>query len=184
MLPEQWQTERLQVRNALPGDVDRLQAVFNANNHVEVWDPTFRYAPRDEIAELVDASVAGLSKRGKPFQLQTFGPDPQTLAGYYHMTFGVPRPEVIWFSMFVIHPDFQQHRYGPEVMADVHRHFAALPQMTTAWAEVWLKNWPALRFWTACGYNRIVEFDGDRVYSAEGHASVILAYVFREQARK
>ena len=32
------------------------------------------------------------------------------------------------------------------------------------------KNWPALRFWTATGFNRVVEIRGDKVYSDKSFA--------------
>jgi ribosomal protein S18 acetylase RimI-like enzyme len=37
-----------------------------------------------------------------------------------------------------------------------------------------LNNWPALRFWTRAGYDKIVMIAGDKVYSDEADAYVML----------
>jgi ribosomal protein S18 acetylase RimI-like enzyme len=37
-----------------------------------------------------------------------------------------------------------------------------------------LKNWPALRFWTRAGYDKIVRIDGDKVDFDEADAYVML----------
>ena len=39
---------------------------------------------------------------------------------------------------------------------------------------VHLKNWPALRFWTKIGFDKIIDIVGDELYSADTFASVIL----------
>lgn len=180
MLPTRWRSDRLLLRDARLDDVDRLLALFNANSFVAPWDPTFRAIERPEMERLVEASLAGFSPKGKPFQLQCFcaGP-PDQIAGYYHMTFGAPEIDTIWISMFVIDPGLQRHKYGSEAIAGVNAHFHRLGRFRAAWAQVWLKNWPALRFWTRAGYNRVVSIEGDAVYAPDTQASVILEFEVR-----
>jgi diamine N-acetyltransferase len=187
MVPSVWQTERLMMRNAALDDVDRLREIFNANAHIGIWDATFQPVAREEIATLVHDSLAGCTRGTLPFQLQCIctqstasgeaaGVRDSLIVGYYHMAYGPRRPDMIWISMFVMHPDAQQQRYGREALTGLCAQFDQLAVYTAVWAEVWLKNWPALRFWAGGGFDHIVEFRGDRVLTLESYASVILEH--------
>ncbi len=65
---------------------------------------------------------------------------------------------------------------GSEAIAVLNAHFHYLNRYHAAWAQVWLKNWPALRFWTRAGYNRVVSIEGDAVHAVDTQASVILEH--------
>ena len=182
MLPDRWSTDRLIMRDAAVEDAARLLAVFNANAHIGVWDATFQPIEQPEMDGLVAASLAQRNARGDPFQLQAIcrredaavGDAAGDIIGYYHIAYGVRRPEILAIGMFVLDPSVQNQGYGSEVLAGLGRKLRELPAYQAAWARVWLKNWPALRMWVKGGFDRIVEIAGDRVLSAEGQANVIL----------
>jgi len=178
MLPSRWFTDRLIMRDVAMEDAVRLLAVFNANSHIGVWDTTFQPIEQPEMDGLVTASLAQRNARGDPFQMQAIcrrdGAAAGEIAGYYHMAFGVRRPEVVAIGMFVLDPPAQNQGYGSEVLTGLGRQLRELPAYQAAWARVWLKNWPALRMWVKAGFDRIVEIDGDKVLSTEGQANVIL----------
>jgi diamine N-acetyltransferase len=178
MLPSRWFTDRLSIRDVATEDAPRLLAVFNANSHIGVWDTTFQPIEQPEMDGLVAASLAQRNPRGDPFQMQAIcrrdGGASAEIVGYYHMAFGVRRPEVVAIGMFVLDPPVQNQGYGGEVLAGLGRQLRALPAYQVAWARVWLKNWPALRMWVKAGFDRIVEISGDKVLSPEGQANVIL----------
>jgi len=166
------------MRDVAREDAARLLVVFNANAHIGVWDTTFQPIEKPEMDGLVAASVAGRNPRGDPFQLQAIcrreGAEAGEIIGYYHIAYGVRRPEILAIGMFVLDPPVQNQRYGSEVLTGLGRELRALPAYEAAWARVWLKNWPALRMWVKAGFDRIVEIGGDKVLSAEGQANVIL----------
>ena len=178
MLPGRWSTDRLLMRDVATEDAARLLAVFNANAHIGAWDATFQPIAQPEMDGLVAASLAGLNARGDPFQMQAIclraGAAAGEIIGYYHIAYGVRRPEILAIGMFVLDPPMQNQGYGSEVLAGLGRRLRELPAYEAAWARVWLKNWPALRMWVKAGFDRIVEIDGDKVLSAEGQANVIL----------
>ncbi|MEZ4659449.1 MAG: GNAT family N-acetyltransferase [Caldilineaceae bacterium] len=43
--------------------------------------------------------------------------EPDTIAGYFHLYHGVPTAQCVYISMFVIHPNYQQQRFGQEIIA-------------------------------------------------------------------
>jgi RimJ/RimL family protein N-acetyltransferase len=178
MLPTHWSTDRLIMRDVVMEDAPRLLAVFNGNAHIGVWDTTFQPIEQPEMDGLVAASLAHRNTRGDPFQMQAIcrreGAEVGEIVGYYHIAYGVRRPEVVAIGMFVLDPPVQNQRYGSEVLAGLGGELRELPGYQAAWARVWLKNWPALRMWVKAGFDHIVEISGDKVLSADGQANVIL----------
>ncbi len=183
MLPSHWSTDRLTMRDVAMEDAPRLLAVFNGNAHIGVWDTTFQPIEQPEMDGLVAASLAHRNARGDPFQMQAIcrreGAEAGEIIGYYHIAYGVRRPEILAIGMFVLDPSAQNQRYGSEVLAGLGEELRALPDYQAAWARVWLKNWPALRMWVKAGFDRIVEISGDKVLSADGQANVILEHDLR-----
>ncbi|MBI1299232.1 GNAT family N-acetyltransferase [bacterium] len=176
LLPFQWTTTRLTIADGVLDDVARLTAVFNACSYVEPWDPTFHVIAEDELRQVIEQSLS-TGDDHRYFRLQAVrlaGED--NPIGYFHLWHWSPRlpqADTAFISMFVIHPDFQGQRYAQEVvdgLADQLRQlgYAAI------WLEVYLKNWPALRFWMRQGFTRIVTYDGDPAHSATAHASLVL----------
>lgn len=175
-VPPEWETARLSLRDVAEGDVDALTALYNANAHLGKWDPVFKVVERSELEELVAKSITRAQRPNRPFHMQAARRKVDgALVGYYH-TMGVPPlPDVVYFSMFVMDPAWQGQGYGAEIVRGLGEQWPrCLPEQARAWAEVSLKNWPALRFWSGMGFRTIVEWEGDGELSEEAHATVIL----------
>ena len=179
MLPAQWTTERLLLRNVMAADSPRLLAIFNGNAPIGAWDPTFHPIPQAEMDGLVAASLARRNTRGDAFQMQALcwglgHARAGEIIGYYHLVYGAPQPELVWIGMMVIDPQVQNGGLGSEALAGVGRRLRELATYRAARVEVWLKNWPALRLWAKAGFDRIVKFRGDPLLAPESQASVVL----------
>ncbi len=170
MLPAFWETKRLTIRDADLEEAELLHLIFNACSYVEPWDETFAPTDIQDAEELVRRSVQGEDA----FKLQTIRNRTEELLGYFHLRHGFPKPEVVWLSMAVIHPAHQRKGIGIEVFEGVIRELRRLGHYQSIWLRVYLKNWPALRFWLKLGFRTIVEYRGDEVFSKDGHASLIL----------
>jgi diamine N-acetyltransferase len=175
-LAPEWATQRIRVRDCQPADVPRLAAVFNACHYVAPWDPTFRLVPESELDELVRNSLSTEDETAA-FRLQYLESlDGRTPIGYFHLQHDSPRlpqADTAFISMFVIHPDHQGQRYGQEVVAGLAAQMATLGY-AAVWLKVYLKNWPALRFWLQQGFNKIIKYDGDEQFSEAAQAALIL----------
>jgi ribosomal protein S18 acetylase RimI-like enzyme len=53
-------------------------------------------------------------------------------------------------------------------------HFANDSRFRAVWARVYLKNVPAIAFWTRRGFRKIVEHNGRFVHTENAHTNVIL----------
>ncbi len=171
-LPTAWQTDRLTIQDGTLKVVPQLMAIFNACSHVGSWDPTFQVYPEGEFAGLVTKSMADGEGNGR-FQLQAIRHNDQPI-GYFHCYHHHPQPNVLLISMFVLHPDHQKGGYGTELVAGLAQQARAASHHAI-WLEVFLKNWPALRFWIKSGFTTIIDMDGAPQHDATNHASIVIA---------
>jgi diamine N-acetyltransferase len=179
-LPTRWQTKRLQITDSILADAPALAALFNACAYVGAWDETFHPVPDAELAELVTNSLATNGEHAR-FRLQCIRTgDTDQLVGYFHLYHGIPpNPATILITMFVIHPTYHGQRYGQEVAQGLWKQGRELGY-PTVWLKVYLKNWPALRFWIGQGFTTIREYRGDPVLTPESYASLIVEKVLRQ----
>jgi ribosomal protein S18 acetylase RimI-like enzyme len=174
-LPHSWQTERLLIQNVALAETGRLREVYNSCNYVEPWDKTFHLVSEEEIAGLVNNSLAFGRTDQNRFQMQSIRQkESGQIIGYFHLYHGRPHPHVAIISMFVIHRDHQKERVGQEVTAGLWQQLHQTGQITAVWLDVYLKNWPALRFWLANGFNTIIDYDGDPIHTDTSHANLCL----------
>jgi len=175
VLPHQWETDRLFIRDATMSDVPHLRKVFNACSYVGEWDNTFYEETEEAFIQLVSKSL-GLNHTAKDiFKMQSVtlrGMD--SIIGYFHLFHDAPMPRKVWLSMFVVHPHFQKNHYGSELAYGLCNQIKQLGDYEAIWLKVCLKNWPALRFWIDLGWQTIVHYEGDTVHSENTMASVVL----------
>ncbi|MBK8902003.1 MAG: GNAT family N-acetyltransferase [Anaerolineaceae bacterium] len=171
-LPSSWHTDRLHVADGAVEDVLQLMHIFNACSPVGKWDPTFKIYPEEEFSGLVAKSMADGVGNGR-FQLQTIRHNHQPV-GYFHCYHHHPHPNILLVSMFVFHPDHQKGGYGTELVAGLAQQ-ARTASHQAIWLEVFLKNWPALRFWIKSGFTTIIDMDGAPQHDATAHASIVVA---------
>jgi ribosomal protein S18 acetylase RimI-like enzyme len=176
MLPTEWETERLILRDVSERDVDALTALYNANAHFGKWDSVFQVVERSEVQELVVKSVTRAQDPDRLFHMQAaWRKEDGVLVGYYHTVVAPRFPDVVYISMFVVDPAWQGQGYGAEIVRGLGEQWPrCLPDQARAWAEVSLKNWPALRFWIGAGFRTIFEMDGDAELSDDARATLTL----------
>lgn len=176
LLPAQWTTERLIIADGVLDDVARLTALFNACSYVEPWDPTFHIVEEDELRQVIQNSLS-TQEDHRYFRLQGVRrAGDNNPIGYFHLSHWSPRlpqANTAYISMFVIHPDFQGQRYAQEVVIGLADQLRQLGY-AAIWLQVYLKNWPALRFWFRQGFSHIIEYEGDPIHTASAHANLVL----------
>jgi ribosomal protein S18 acetylase RimI-like enzyme len=156
-------------------DVPHLRNVFNACSYVGEWDSSFYEETEEAFIKLVSKSL-GLNHTAKDiFKMQSvLLRGSKQIIGYFHLFHDAPIPRRVWISMFVVHPHFQQNRYGSELAYGIWEQFKHLGEYEAIWLRVCLKNWPALRFWIDMGWRTIVHYEGDSVMSDDTTAAVVL----------
>lgn len=175
-LAPEWHTERMRIKDSRIPDVPLLTAIFNSCNYVEQWDPTFHFVNENEINQLVKRSISNTAE-DQGFRLQCLEvKDSKKVIGYFHLQHCPPRlpqPMTAVISMFVIQREYQGKQYAQEIVAELSRQLAER-RYIAIWLEVYLKNWPALRFWIQQGFNQIIEYRGANQLIENAHATLIL----------
>jgi diamine N-acetyltransferase len=175
LLPSTWQTECLSIQNSGLADARRLQEVFNSCHYVHPWDKTFYIVSLEEIEGLVMKSVQTTPDSEKPFNLQTVRLKASgEMIGYYHLRYHHPHPGLIFITMFVIHKEYQKAGYAQEVTRGLLEQLRTLGEYHAVWLEVFVKNWPAMRFWINAGFTTIIDFEGDAALADETYASMVV----------
>jgi diamine N-acetyltransferase len=175
-LPAQWITPRLTVKDSTLADAPRLTEIFNACSYAEPWDPSFHLVEEDELRGLIRRSLS-TAEADLPFRLQairvTGQDDP---IGYFHLSHCSPRlpqEDTAFISMFVIDPAQQRQGYAQEAAAGLAENLTQCAYVAM-WLHVYLKNWPALRFWVQQGFTHIIEYEGDPSHDESTHALLTL----------
>ncbi len=174
LLPSRWETERLLMQDGQLEEVPRLTTIFNACSYVGPWDKTFQVVPEAEVAGLVTKSLSQ-AELDRTFKLQGIRhKESPELLGYFHLYHGIRQsPEAVYISMFVIHPEAQGHKYGQEVVTGLSSQVQQLGYRAIH-LNVFLKNWPALRFWIGQGFTTILDYRGAPLHTEESYADLLL----------
>jgi len=177
--PNQWTTERTRIDNVRATEAEVLTALFNSSSDISQLDPTFRAVDVKEVLGHIEESQrCEILERG--FRMQAIRlVETNDPIGYLHFREATPKPDVVALTMFFIRPEFRSRGFGREVADALIRHLSDDPMNRAAWGQVWLKNIPALQFWTRRGFTQVVEHKGQHIHVEGEHASIILERVLR-----
>ncbi|MDW7651895.1 MAG: GNAT family N-acetyltransferase [Bacillota bacterium] len=162
-LAGRWETGRVTVSDTVSGEADELQRVYIAGDYLAGWvgEPC---VPGYIQKLLTDPEVppGGLKEN---FTLKTLRlQENNKIVGLLEIYHGWPQMDGIFIPYFFIHPAYQGKGLGQEVITDFLARAGDCGFITAA-IGVHLKNWPALRFWTKQGFDRIIKITGDREHS-------------------
>ncbi len=176
LLPNHWETERLVVQDSTLDEASDLQQVVDAVPEIHGWTGA---SERDEpdrpmLSVLMEPPLPPNGSK-ELFRMQSVRVrDNGLLIGLLTTYHGFPTAHVFWVNTLAVHPAFQGKGYGPEVICGLSDTVMQLGPYTRMQLFACLKNWRALRFWTKSGFDRIVEIRGDKMYSDQAEAHVLL----------
>jgi ribosomal protein S18 acetylase RimI-like enzyme len=176
LLPSHWETERLVVHDSgldeasdLQRTVDAIPEIRGSTEPGAIGDPdipvlswlTEPPLPPNGSKELFRMQSVRLGGTGE-------------LIGLLKVYHGFPADDVFWVHTLALAPRFQGQGYGPELIRGLSDEVGRMGTYTRMQLYAYLKNWRALRFWTRAGFDRVVEIRGDKVYSADADAYILL----------
>ena len=176
LIPPRWGTSRLSVEDSTLAEATELQQVHDACAYIEAW--TGALSDSQQAQSMLSALQGGdLPPGGSKefFRLQSIRLKATSqLIGFADVYHGYPTGDIFWVGFLGIHPAYQSQGYGREAVQGLIEVVAGLKAYSAIRLGVALKNWPALRFWTAAGFNRVVEIRGDKMYSDSSFAFLYL----------
>lgn len=182
-LPEHWETSRCILTKVDESVLAAVQQVFSENREtLELLGDNESAA--DEALGYV--RYEGLPPGGLHWREQRFlirDMENRDAVGILSCYFGYPTPATMFIGSLFLRPICQRRGFGHEIVADLEQRAASIG-FSEARAGVGLKNWPALRFWTGCGYSRITKIKGDPEFSAASLANVELLKDLKPKPRE
>lgn len=174
-IPNQWKTQHLVVKDSILADLPEIDQVATACAYIEEWSG-WKSEPGSAKSMLHVLKGEELPPDGSKefYRLQSLRlGDTGQLIGFLAMYHGFPTENITWITYLFIHPDFQGKGYGQEVAGGLSDKVKSLGY-TVMRLLVDVKNWPAMRFWVHEGFDKIIEYQGDKVLSENTFAHLIL----------
>lgn len=156
-----------------------MKEIANSGKYIEKW--VGKCTPPDYVCKCITEgdlpTVPGASRDFYSFKaicLKACG----NLIGYVDFYHGYPDSDTLWVSILLIDPTYQRQGYAQELVAGITYNARKLGYAALG-IGVQLKNWPALRFWTNQGFDRIIKIVGDSEHSDNTFATISLRKMLR-----
>jgi diamine N-acetyltransferase len=185
MIPNQWETAHLVVKDSIMADLPELDHVFAGCAYMQEWSGWgIAYFPPEgsktddhpESAAYTLLTEGELPPNGSKefFRLQSIRlRDTGQMIGFVSMYHGYPTANIVGITYLFIHPDFQGKGHGQELVCGLCDQLMEL-EFTAIRLLVDVKNWPALRFWVQAGFDKIIQYHGDKILSDKTFAHLTL----------
>lgn len=172
-LPDRWESSRCiltRVDDSAAASIQQVYTEIRATLELlgDTGDPA-----EQSLTFIRKASIppGGVAWRENRFLIRDL--ENRDTVGILAVYFGYPTPETMYIGALYLRPACQRRGYGKEIVAELEQRAAGFG-FKEARAGVGLKNWPALRFWTNCGYSHITRIKGDSEFSDSSLAVVEL----------
>lgn len=164
-IPEMGETKNLIIKNSTIEECNELQKIS------ESWEDK-KEVDGEEFAVnyfykcLTEGDLPPLPNAHKDYyRLKSiYLKDSEKLIGFFDLYFGFPTIKTVWISIFVLDQEYRKNGYGQEIIEFISAEVRKTEFMKIG-IGVHLKNWPALRFWTKAGFDKILGIYGDEKFS-------------------
>lgn len=164
LIPSRGETQRLIIKDSSIDECEALQRLNEISDYIADWvgekiEPNYIYKC------LTDGCLPPGGKK-ELYQSKSLYNTKGQLIGFSELYHGYPEEGVFYIGWLFIHPDHQHNGYAQEFVNYI-LHEASKIGFTEARIGVHLKNWPALRFWTQLGFDKILGVVGDKEHSEQ-----------------
>ncbi len=178
LLPSQWQTERLRVKDSTPYEARELQRINDAVPQTRTWMRVEGQPTPSMLMAVQEGVLPPIPSRSKDyFRLQSIRlAEAGALIGFVAVYHGFPEDDIFWINTLTLHPKFQGRGYGPELLHGLIENVRQLGSYTRMRSYVPLNNWRSLRMCVKAGLDRMVEVAvvGDRTLADQAAAHVLV----------
>ncbi len=165
LLPKEWKTERLIIRDSLKEEIPELQKIYDECAYI---GELTGYHDERENPILMEFNHETLPPDGKPelHRLQTIlEKKTGELVGYFIPYHGYPDPETLWIAVLAIRPSFQRQKFGKEVVQELSLEAKKLGTFRRMGIAVGVGNDPAMKFWSGCGFTDVLKIEDHGTHS-------------------
>jgi len=176
LLPPLGETERLIIKDSTMDECVSLQQLNEKSDYIADW-VNWKTPPDYVYKGLTEGYLPPGGKKEQFQSKSIYIKSTHQLIGFSELYHGYPEKDVFYIGWLFIHPDHQHNGYAQELV-DYLIGEAAKLGFTESRIGVHLKNWPALRFWTQLGFDKILCIRGDKEYSEKTFSTISLQRKF------
>jgi ribosomal protein S18 acetylase RimI-like enzyme len=182
LMPPKWNTERLIVVDSTLDEAETLQEINDIVPQTQSW---MQVDDQNEECSMRLALEKGVlppvpERSIEHFRLQSIWlSSSQELIGFLGVYHGFPQEEVFWINTVTFHPKYQGFGYGAELLFGLSEIVRQLGSYTCMRTYVSLNNFRSLRLCVKVGLNKMLEIAGDKVYSEQAQAHVLLEKIIK-----
>lgn len=177
-IPSTWETKRLTIKDLIEDEIIPVQQLYEQGSEIHNWDG--RSLDKEFVHRCF--TVGNLPPNGtkerfkiQVIRLKSTGIRLGLLISYH----GYPLPEIFYINYLYINNEYHKLGYGQEVVNELLR-LLQHAKYNEVRANVAIKNWPALRFWTKLGLNTINGIFGDEEHGVNQYADIELIKTLSE----
>jgi diamine N-acetyltransferase len=176
IIPTQWETNHLTIKDMTQQEISTVQELYEQGSYIHQWDGgslDHEYASRCFAEGDLPPGGTRTQFKIQVIRLKENG----HLAGLLTTYHGYPTPQSFYINYLYIDKEFHRKGLGQEAVRELLRIVKQAGYREVR-ANVAIKNWHAIRFWTGQGLDTIHGIYGDREYSADTYADIELVKVF------
>lgn len=167
LLPSEWKTERLVIRNSIKEEIPELQKIYDECAYIGELTG-FHDDQKDPM--LAEFRRELLPPKGKKelHRLQTIMEAATgDIVGYLISYHGYPDHGTFWIASFAIRPAFQRQKLGKEVIDALTKQAEELHSYSAMGIAIGVGNDPAMKFWSSCGFIDVIKTEDHGTHSDE-----------------
>ena len=162
-VPNFWKSSNLEFSKMLENEISEVQHLYSGSRYMNQWDGN-EYDPKhiEHCYYSGDLPPEGDKEKYRIFTIRP--KENKEIIGILSLYHGYPTLDSIYIVFMYIDADLQGKGFGKETEVQMCKEFNNLGFKYIR-ANVAIKNWKAIRFWTIAGFNGISGIFGDKVHS-------------------
>ncbi|MBM7602427.1 GNAT superfamily N-acetyltransferase [Metabacillus crassostreae] len=175
-IPSAWETKRLTIKDLVEDEIQPVQQLYEQGSFIHKWDG--RSLDKEFVHRCF--TVGDLPPNGTKdrFKIQVIRlKSNEIMTGLLITYHGFPQPKIFYINYLYIDKEYQNEGLGHELVTELLR-ILQHAKYNEVRANVAMKNWPAVRFWTKLGLNTINGFFGDKEHGENQYADIELIKTF------
>ncbi|WP_284638275.1 GNAT family N-acetyltransferase [Paenibacillus silviterrae] len=172
VLPDSWKSRNLAFRRLLENEINEVQHFYTGSQYISKWDGNeYNASQIEHWYSSGDLPPKGVKENYRLFTVRHM--DSNELIGILSVYHGYPQIDSAYIAFLYICNERQGKGFGKEAENQLCTEVKNLGYKEVR-ANVAVKNWPAIRFWTKAGYNGISGIYGDKVHTENTFANLEL----------
>lgn len=172
-MPSVWKTKDLVIRDAIEEELPALEKIAIDCGYIEQWTG-LKYEKGDMLKEFRGQVLPPNGKKERNRTQTIASKKTNKPVGYVIFYHGYPKKDVMWIGALMISPKHQGKKYGQQLVTQFAKEAKKLRGFSSIGIGVAVKNWPAMRFWIANGFTRIIKIKGDKTHAEKAFADLHL----------